>query len=341
MNKETEIANLLEKFIRQGTWKAGEKIPSEYELSELYQINRKTANKAVAKLEEKKLIFRTKGRGGSKVAAILPCKGVIAYRMPLLSAGLFSAQLLKGAQTAADAAGYDLKYFEFKLPEENQWQQIANSGICGAIFTACTAPPEKFPFPAVNALHTLGKNFVASDDADGGRQAAELFLANGHRNVAVICNNSASYLDSRITGFIETMKQAGIPTPEKLVCHISHDDESNIRGIWEEISALPGKVTGAFCYSDMLAMHLFLLLTSQGIRVPQDFSICGFGNMKIVNSIFPLTTVRQFPETLGYTACAKLIELIENPETPPIRQFSPVELINPRNTVAQNPDCKP
>ncbi|MBQ4328823.1 MAG: GntR family transcriptional regulator, partial [Lentisphaeria bacterium] len=89
MNKENEIANLMEKFIREGIWKAGSKIPSEYELSELYQINRKTANKAVAKLEEKGLIFRTRGRGGSKVALNLPPKGAIAYRLPLLNAGGF------------------------------------------------------------------------------------------------------------------------------------------------------------------------------------------------------------------------------------------------------------
>ena len=63
--------------------------------------------------------------------------------------------------------------------------------------------------------------------------------------------------------------------------------------------------------------------------------------MQIGNQIMPLTTVRQFPETIGYTACSKLIELIENPDSPPIRLRSPVELINPRNTVAQNPDCKP
>ena len=74
MSKEIEIADLIEKFIREGTWKAGEKIPSEHELSELYQVNHKTANKAVAKLVERGLIVRTVGRGGSKVATTLPAK---------------------------------------------------------------------------------------------------------------------------------------------------------------------------------------------------------------------------------------------------------------------------
>ena len=129
--------------------------------------------------------------------------------------------------------------------------------------------------------------------------------------------------------------------PEKLFFSIPLDNEINIRALWNSISSLPQKVTGAFCYSDTIAMHLLLHLNSVGIKVPQDFSICGFGNMMTVNQIMPLTTVRQFPETLGYTACSKLIELIENPDSPPIQLRSPVELINPRNTVAQNPDCKP
>lgn len=338
MNKENEIANLMEKFIREGIWKAGSKIPSEYELAELYQINRKTANKAVAKLEEKGLIFRTKGRGGSKVASILPPKGVIAYRLPLLSAGTFSSQLLKGAQAAARAANYDLKYFEFEFPEDEQWMRISRSGICGALFTACTPPPEEFSFPAVNAAHDIGSNFVASDDFDGGRQAAELFLANGHRDIAVISHNPNESNCGRCGGFIRSLKNNGISNPEKLFFSIPLDTEINIRALWKSISSLPQKITGAFCYSDTIAIHLLLHLNSLGIKVPQDFSICGFGNMQMVNHIMPLTTVRQFPETIGYTACTKLIELIENPDTPPIQFRSPVELINPRHTVAQNPD---
>ena len=335
MNKETEIADLMEKFIREGTWKAGEKIPSEYELSELYQINRKTANKAVAKLEERGLIVRTVGRGGSKVALHLPAKGVIAYRLPLLSAGIFCAQILKGAESAARAANYDLKYFEAAYPEDPQWQKIAHAGICGSLFTACAPPPETFPFPAVNALHPFGTNFIASDDADGGRQAAELFLANGHKNIAIISDNPNGSTGGRCDGFIRTLKNNGIPHPEKLFFSIPLDNEINIRALWDSISSLPRKVTGAFCYSDTIAMHLYLHLNSLGIKVPQDFSICGFGNMQTVNTIMPLTTIRQFPETIGFTACTKLIELIEKSAVAPIKIHSPVELINPRHTVGQ------
>ena len=338
MSKEIEIADLIEKFIREGTWKAGEKIPSEHELSELYQVNHKTANKAVAKLVERGLIVRTVGRGGSKVATTLPAKGVIAYRLPLLSAGVFCAQMLKGAESAARAATYDIKYFELTYPEDTQWQKIANASICGAIFTACAPPPETFPFPAINALHPFGTNFIASDDFDGGRQAAELFLANGHRNIAVITDNPNESTDGRCGGFIRTLKNNGIPCPEKLFFSIPLDNEINIKALWDSISSLPQKVTGAFCYSDTIAMHLLLHLNSLGIKVPQDFSICGFGNMQTVNIIMPLTTVRQFPETLGYNACTKLIELIEKTATAPIEIHSPVELINPRNTVAAAPE---
>ena len=338
MNKENEIANLMENFIRKGTWKAGSKIPSEYELSEMYQINRKTANKAVAKLEEKGLIFRTKGRGGSKVALELPPRGVIAYRLPLLSAGTFSSQLLKGAQAAARAANFDLKYFEYEIPEEKHWMKIACSGICGALYTACNPPPEDFPYPAINAANEIGTNFVASDDVDGGRQAAELFLANGHRNVAIICDNYLSNKQGRITGFIQTMIDNGIPFKEEFFFSIPQNNEINIRALWE--SLVPLKITGAFCYSDTIAMHLALHIASLGLKIPQDFSICGYGNMLLFNHVMPLTTIRQFPETIGYTACTKLIELIENPRNTPIQICSPVELINPRQSVAENPNKK-
>ena len=171
-----------------------------------------------------------------------------------------------------------------------------------------------------------------SDDYSGGRQAAELFLSNGHVNIAAVSNNQAKTLNSRLSGFMDTLRAAGIRAPEKRLVMIP-SWEANPRALWEEIRKMTPSVTGIFCFSDSIALRLILHLESIGLKIPRDFSVCGFGNMKTVNSILPLTTVEQYPENLGYTACIRLIEQIENRTRETIQICSPVELINPRATV--------
>ena len=136
----------------------------------------------------------------------------------------------------------------------------------------------------------------------------------------------------RTDSFLQTLRSAGIPDPKKNFFLIPQDNEINIRALWNEIAALRQKITGAFCYSDSIAMHLLLHLNSLGIRVPQDFSICGFGDM--FADRFSLTTVQLFPEKLGFAACTRLIDLIKNPDSPAVNVLSPVELVNPHSTVA-------
>ena len=336
LNKSDLLYESMLELIHSGKLKPGDKFPSEYELADKYNVNKTTANKVVARLVSAGFLRRTRGRGGTIVAGMVDSpKGVIAYRLPILSAGTFSSQLLKGAQAAARAANYDLKYFEFEFPENEQWMQISRSGICGTLFSACVPPPSAFPFPAFCVAHDMGNHFVTSDNFDGGRQAAELFLANGHRHVAIISDKTLDKRNGRVGGFIQTMINNGMPHPEKLFFPIPQNNEINIHTLWESISSAKEKITGAFCYSDTIAIHLLLHLNSLGIKVPQDFSICGFGNMQTVNTIMPLTTIRQFPETIGFTACTKLIELIEKSAVDPIEIYSPVELINPRHTVGQ------
>lgn len=335
MNKrELDIADELESMIRSGKLLPGDKIPSEYELAEEYGINRKTANKAVAKLEERRLILRTKGRGGSRVAPRLPVRGIIGYRLKLISAGILCARLLQGAQRAAASRDYALQYYEFEHPEMAHWEKIGYSGIAGVLYTSSTPPPENFPLPTINVLHDFGPDFVIPDDYSGGRQAAELFLRCGHTNIAVISDAHTLTRNSRLDGFMETLRNTGIPHPEKRLITIP-SGKINQRALWEDILKITPPVTGIFCFSDAIAIRMILLLESIGLRVPEDFSVCGFGNMKMINNIRQMTTVEQFPENLAYNACIKLIDKIENKSSETVQISSPVELINPRATVGQ------
>ncbi len=58
-----QLAELLEHEIAQGHWAAAERLPSEAELCEHFQLSRTTVRQALGRLEQEGLIRRLKGRG--------------------------------------------------------------------------------------------------------------------------------------------------------------------------------------------------------------------------------------------------------------------------------------
>ena len=58
-----QLVELLEHEIARGCWAASERLPSEAELCEHFQLSRTTVRQALARLEQEGLIRREKGRG--------------------------------------------------------------------------------------------------------------------------------------------------------------------------------------------------------------------------------------------------------------------------------------
>jgi len=65
------LRDLLEQDMRAGRWREGERLPTERELSSHYKVARNTIRRALAALEEGKLIIRHVGRGTYKSASAL------------------------------------------------------------------------------------------------------------------------------------------------------------------------------------------------------------------------------------------------------------------------------
>jgi DNA-binding GntR family transcriptional regulator len=59
----TQVANQLEKYVKRGTWKPGEKIISERELMELGNISRATVRQAIGSLVQAGVLEKIQGAG--------------------------------------------------------------------------------------------------------------------------------------------------------------------------------------------------------------------------------------------------------------------------------------
>src|SRR5258708_31413470 len=95
------------------------------------------------------------------------------------------------------------------------------------------------------------------------------------------------------------------------------------------------KITALFCVNDEMAAGALRAAHEVGRKVPQDLSVVGFDNIAMSNYTDPpLTTIIAAQEYMGKLAVTRVLEMIDNKDTPARRQEVPVELII-RNSTAR------
>lgn len=307
MTKESEIHDWLLGLIRDGKLHVGDKLPSEYELAAQFDVNKSTAAKALKRFAGSVRVERRRGAAGTVLAG-LPRPRAIAYRMTVLSGWTFSSRLLRGAHTAAAARGYVLQYKENPIPENGCWMELADSGCVGVLFTCCDPPPKEFPLPAVAVGSDNYCNCVVSDDFHGAQQLGRRLVSLGHRTAAFI--QMGAYPDRR-RGLEQAFAEAGCPTGPDYQYEVADERTFSPTQLIATIRARQPETTVLLCHSDHMAMKLIQYLHGRNVDIPQEISVTGFGNMREYQDLYPVTSVDQYPEELGFVAANALIDLIE------------------------------
>jgi DNA-binding LacI/PurR family transcriptional regulator len=145
---------------------------------------------------------------------------------------------------------------------------------------------------------------VSIDDYHGGKIAAERLL---ERNAEMFISATYNYLPERITGFIDTVKQAA-----KTVKMFDNGEVDNIiKCTSEYLKKYPGKKVGIFIPRDPMAVPVLCGLLAEGIKVGKDALLIGFDGQHLTEFTRPsLTTVSQPFEEVGRLAVKKLIAAI-------------------------------
>jgi len=93
------------------------------------------------------------------------------------------------------------------------------------------------------------------------------------------------------------------------------------------------KATAVQAVSDLVAIGCANTLLSQGLKIPEDVSVAGFGNVLTAEHFrVPLTTIRQPKFRLGIAAVDTMMSLIRGEQAQPKRL--PAELIERKSTAA-------
>ncbi|MFZ2657848.1 MAG: LacI family DNA-binding transcriptional regulator [Victivallales bacterium] len=155
-------------------------------------------------------------------------------------------------------------------------------------------------------LKSLPIPFSGVDDYAGGRMAAEYLIRLGHKVIAHAPGNASITTGAlRKSGFSETLsKHGGI---KEILCRLESfiPDPQALK----EMLLSKSRPTAVFAGNDNVACEVYKVAMKLGLRIPQDLSVLGFGDLELGrNSIPPLSTFNQDPDLTGRNAVELLFE---------------------------------
>ena len=148
---------------------------------------------------------------------------------------------------------------------------------------------------------------IRADYAGGGRRAAEHLIAHGHRRIGVISGPmEVASMRARIEGAIGVIEAKA----ELAFCvtnAFSMELDPPAR-----IALLSEQATAVFAGTDLIALGVVRAAQMAGVRVPQDLSVIGFGDMPWSQMSQPALTSIEMPlEDMATEAVEALLRRIE------------------------------
>ncbi len=153
---------------------------------------------------------------------------------------------------------------------------------------------------------------VSSADWKGAKTATEYLLELGHTRVGMVRRSQSHMSQERFAGFQSVLLGAGLPLQPDYLYDASGDNKESGYQAGKHLLALPEPPTALFASNDFIAAGLLQAAQEMGVRVPQDLSVVGFGDMSFTTMITPeLTTVRQPFIEMGRVGVDMLVRLLE------------------------------
>jgi LacI family transcriptional regulator len=188
--------------------------------------------------------------------------------------------------------------------------------------TVLLGPPAPFcrAFPSIEIEESLASY-----------NATEHLLKLGHKRIAYLTGPPvAPWAHERFEGYRRALREAGLDVDDRLVFQSGSTIEDGTKAALQMLNE-SCKATAVQAVNDLVAIGCAETLLAQGVKIPEDISIVGFGNFLTAEYFrVPLTTIRQPKFRLGIAAVETMMSLIRGERVQPKRL--PAELIERKST---------
>lgn len=188
--------------------------------------------------------------------------------------------------------------------------------------TVLLGPPAPFckTFPSVEV-----EELIAS------YRATQHLVKLGHKRIAYLTGPPAApWAHERFEGYRRALREANLEVDDKLVFQAGSTIEDGTMAALQMLNE-SCQATAVQAVSDLVAIGCAQALLSQGLRIPEDISLVGFGNILAAEYFrVPLTTMRQPKFRLGVAAVDTMMNLIRGERVQSKRL--PAELVERQST---------
>lgn len=175
--------------------------------------------------------------------------------------------------------------------------QLHEQGIPVVLFTR-TCLPEKF-------------STVIANDVEASFEATKHLLDSGFRRIAFIgCPNHLDIVTRRKHGYLQALKEAGIPIDRSLIV-CDKIDFGKARELTINLITSENPPDAILAFNDIISFAAFDAIKSLGKRIPEDVAIVGFAESETATFLTPkLSIIKDQAVVQGARACELLMRQI-------------------------------
>ncbi len=346
----------IRSLVLDGRYQPGDRLPTEVELSQHFNVSRPTVTRALNALQEEGLIARKTG-SGSYVTHKPETAGSDSSRLfGLLMPGLGKGEIFEPicAQIAATAekhkcsllwSGSEIRTTEAARTLVDVTRRYIDHKVAGVFLEPLELSPsfdainrqiismfqdagipiilidsDYLPFPQRSRLDLIGiDNFRAA------YIATSHYLKHGQERVDFLARPFSAYTVSiRIHGYRAALADYGITPRPEWVHSVNPEEHTYLSAKFKK----PGSVFNIVCGNDETAAALITGCEEVGIGVPGQVRIVGFDDVHYSQMLrVPLTTIHQPVQHMGDMALETMLWRTEHPQAPPKTISANTELI--------------
>ncbi|HWQ56791.1 MAG TPA: GntR family transcriptional regulator [Bryobacteraceae bacterium] len=341
-----QLRTLLLRAIREGTFKAGDRLPSERSLAEQCGISRTSVRETITELLSEGVLSRMAGRGTfvSKAAPRCDPKAVGVRQIGFwIGAGIFGFvqpgynQILTGVGEVCRERGYRLQFHAIDESTQSLDQIFAEDDltggldgnlVVGGVSRGAFERLRRLECPLIAVDLLVGDeamDAIRIDYATGTRMAVEHLRTLGHTEIGFI-GFSAS---QKYEAFWQSLEACGLTYHPRYTQFLSVSELvpgvlAGFRSMQKLIGAgrLP---TALLVTNDYVALGVMEALAIADMKVPKDISVVGYDDLGL--GAQALTTIKADLMEVGRIAANALIDQLEKGDDLQGQVLIPVQLL--------------
>lgn len=330
MTKKQIIVDWIKESLRNRLMQPGDKLPSEKELSERFNVSRGSVRQSLQALITEGLLESLQGVGTfvrQAARSETPLVAFVCYRnysyiFPEMIHGFNRLLQSHNRHLVLGETRYDLDL------ERRVVTDLVENGSSGIVVTPAQNDAgesnldlfrrlEADGIPVVFLDNDLGSeefDAVVQDNNRGGRLAAETLIARGHGRIGIVYSRNYFPKLARLEGVRSTLEEAGLGLDPRHVLGIEGQASARraylqIRDYVYGVRELP---SAFICSGDDEALMLMRCLERKGLSIPEDVSLISFDNSDISKYTHPPLTTMDHPSMqMGELAAKVLLGRLE------------------------------